>query len=112
MILTIVSILAVLGVSISILLGWYIRSLIIVLNNTHTMTENISLSIGEYTTHLETVYKMETFFGDSILEGLLKHSKDLREELQDSSRSLGELFGKEGIADATIAEEETTDAPS
>ena len=63
MILTIVSILAVLGVSISILLGWYIRSLIIVLNNTHTMTENISLSIGEYTTHLETVYKMETFFG-------------------------------------------------
>ena len=77
MIFTIISILAVLGISLSILLGWYIRSLIIVLNNTHNLTENIYLSIQEYTVHLESVYKMETFFGDSTLEGLLNHYLNL-----------------------------------
>ena len=74
------------------------------------MTENISLSVKQYADHLEQVYKMETFFGDSVLEGLLKHTKDLEEELTASSEALGDLFGKEVIYENEESEEEANDA--
>lgn len=74
------------------------------------MTKSISLSVKEYAGHLEQVYKMETFFGDSVLEGLLKHTKDLEDELAESSNILGDLFGKEIVYDNDNTSEPTEDA--
>lgn len=47
--------------------------------------------------HLETVYNMETYYGDVTIENLLKHSKDLSKSLKDSGDnfSLSDIRGSE-----------------
>jgi hypothetical protein len=38
--------------------------------------------LEEYSEHIELIYKMETYYGDETIEGLLKHSKEIIEEIK------------------------------
>ena len=40
-------------------------------------------SLGDYIIHLKDVYSMDRFYGDETLNGLLKHSQDVREDLEN-----------------------------
>ena len=40
-------------------------------------------SLDDYLAHLKDVYGMDRFYGDETLHGLLKHSQDVAEELEN-----------------------------
>ena len=40
-------------------------------------------SLDEYIVHLKDVYSKDRFYGDETLQGLLKHSQDVGEELEN-----------------------------
>ena len=40
-------------------------------------------SIDSYKEHLTQVYGLETFYGDQTLQGLLNHTKDLSNDVED-----------------------------
>ena len=44
--------------------------------------------IEEFSEHLKTVYEMETFYGDETLRGLLEHTGNLSDSLQDKVSSV------------------------
>ena len=40
-------------------------------------------SLGDYSSHLKDVYNMERFYGDQTLQGLLEHSQETGEDLEN-----------------------------
>tara|TARA_R110000824_G_scaffold67377_5_gene174503 strand:+ start:26287 stop:26598 length:312 start_codon:yes stop_codon:yes gene_type:complete len=68
-----------LGVSIIFngLLVWYIVQLLRKFLNISEELEGLFISLEEYSDHIELVHSLERFYGDSTLENLLRHSKEL-----------------------------------
>tara|TARA_R100000995_G_C3458984_1_gene112087 strand:- start:596 stop:934 length:339 start_codon:yes stop_codon:yes gene_type:complete len=64
------------------LLVWYIKNLLTKLLFISENLGDLSIKLIEFSDHVETVYKMETYYGDTTLQNLLKHSKALSEELK------------------------------
>jgi hypothetical protein len=56
-----------------------LRKLMHVNENLH----NVLSSLDDYLAHLRDVYSMDRFYGDETLHGLLKHSQDVAEELEN-----------------------------
>ena len=90
----------VLAVAVGVLI-WYIRSLIISFNEMYELIKETSDALNKYEEHLEKVYSMDTFYGDSTVEGLLEHSKDLKGGLEKITNIIQSFF------DARAREEET-----
>ena len=71
-----------LSVLINVGLVWYIRyavkKLLFVSDNFGELMERLS----EYQFHLETVNSMETYYGDQIIENLIKHNRNMIEEVK------------------------------
>ena len=80
---------------------WYVRRLI---QQLLLFTDNIS-ALEEYFDsfdgHLGEVYELEMFYGDETLGGLIRHSRDLLEKIQEfrDSFSLEEAPEEELIDD-------------
>ena len=55
-----------------------LSKLLFVSDNIGNLLEEIDL----FTFHLETVHEMETFYGDETLMELIKHSKDLTQNIK------------------------------
>jgi len=74
-----------LGVSILIngFLIWYVVKLIKKFLNISEELENLFILLEEYSEHVEVVYKLERFYGDTTLENLMKHSKTIAETSKD-----------------------------
>ena len=74
-----------LGISIlvNILLIWYIRKmlqkLLFVSDNIGDFLENID----EFSKHLSGIHELEMFYGDETLTGLIKHSKEIVENIKE-----------------------------
>lgn len=72
-----ITFLLVLSLCFNILLVWYARRLT---GQFVFFTENID-EIKEYLkifeSHIKSIYELEVFYGDSTLEGLIQHSKEL-----------------------------------
>jgi hypothetical protein len=84
MILTIIilSFLLILSVSLNITLAWYNRK---VVGDLLFVSDNIGDMVGlirEYHEHLESLYEMEMFYGDSTLKGLIDHTSFILEEIK------------------------------
>jgi len=66
---------------VNILMIWYCRELI----KQHVFyvqrMEDVLASVQEYKKHLEEVYGLETYYGDTTLQGLLQHTTDLAESI-------------------------------
>ena len=63
------------------ILAWFVYKLIV---KSLEYTENIGFLVdyfSDFVTHLESIYKMEMFYGEETLKGLLDHSKGVKEEL-------------------------------
>tara|TARA_Y100000004_G_C8894284_1_gene403431 strand:- start:231 stop:530 length:300 start_codon:yes stop_codon:yes gene_type:complete len=74
----------VLSLVVSGLLIWYVRSLLSNYNFLVEQVEETQTSLFEYADHLKEVYEMETYYGDSTLEGLLKHTVAMEERIQNT----------------------------
>ncbi len=73
----------VLSVSLNVLFIWYLRRttsrLLFISEN---LNDLITL-IGVYRSHIKTVYEMEMFYGEPVLENLIKHTSSLYDVLED-----------------------------
>ena len=58
-------------------LVWYIIQLLKRFLNFQYQLDEFVEKIQEYGDHVDTVYEMERFYGDSTLSNLLDHSKDI-----------------------------------
>ena len=74
---------------------WYVRRLVRALDEVYGLIKIALGAINEYEEHLERVYSMDTFYGDSTLEGLLEHSRDLKKGLEDLVSTSEDFFGDE-----------------
>ena len=70
-----------LSVILNILFIWYIRRILVQLLFVSENTENMLDSLNEFSTHLEKVHSLETYYGDLTLQNLINHSKKITEEL-------------------------------
>ena len=52
------------------------------MNSYNAVVVSLASSIKDFEEHLESVYNRETFYGDSTLQGLLAHARELNEELK------------------------------
>tara|TARA_R100000008_G_C3503405_1_gene124892 strand:- start:35 stop:397 length:363 start_codon:yes stop_codon:yes gene_type:complete len=62
---------------------WYIRK---ILSKLLFISENIGdfvVVIDNYASHLETVYNMETYYGDETIQGLIEHTKEIVAEAEE-----------------------------
>ena len=90
-----VSIIALLSVAINVALFWYIRKLLSytqeMLGDFIDLSEEV-LTFGE---HLDSVYKMDRFYGDTTLEQMLEHTKELNVFLKEFVTQKKDLFEEE-----------------
>ena len=78
---------------------WYVRQLLTSMDNLHELTKSLLSLVTDYQEHLDKVYNMETFFGDSVLAALLEHTKELKSELLDAVNSGNDFFGIDEISE-------------
>ena len=64
------------------ILIWYIIQLLKRFLNFQAQLDNFVERIQEYESHVDTVYNMERFYGDSTLSSLLEHSKDMAQQCE------------------------------
>ena len=60
-------------------LGWYIKNLLQQLIFVSENYGELKKVLDEFTGHLEIVYNMETYYGEPIIENLIKHSRHVTE---------------------------------
>ncbi len=94
----------VLAIVVGVLL-WYIRRLISSLNEMYVLIKETLGALSQYEEHLEKVYSMDTFYGDSTLEGLLEHSRDLKKGLEEIVRIIQSFFDERAREEEPDAEE-------
>lgn len=71
------------SITANVVLVWYNRQ---VVKNLFFVSNNIGDVLGlirEYQEHLESLYEMEMFYGDSTLQGLIDHTKFIIEEIKE-----------------------------
>ena len=78
-----ISIILTVSVAINILLGWYmfklLRRFLFLSDNFDELFEQID----GYTVHIENVHSLETFYGEPVLQNLMRHSKQVVEYVDD-----------------------------
>ena len=69
------------SILVNVLLIWYITSLLkkflFITNN----VEDLSNSLVGLADHLENVHSLETFYGEPVLQNLLKHTREVVEDI-------------------------------
>jgi len=78
----ILSLLLILSIVFNALSLWYNRQAV---NNLLFVSDNVGGVVGlikEYHEHLESLYEMEMFYGDSTLKGLIDHTSFMLEEMK------------------------------
>ena len=73
-----------LGVSVllNVFFIWYLREFLIRFSFFTENRSGICQVLESFEEHLEEVYGLETYYGDETLSGLLQHTRDLKEDMQ------------------------------
>ena len=93
------------SLAINIIAGWYSiklsRTLLYFSENMNDLLDMLT----DFADHVKSVYELETFYGDQVLHNLLKHGRDVVEQLEtfDEILYLTEELEEEG--DNTYDEE-------
>jgi len=58
---------------------WYVVKLVKKFLNISEELEALFVLLEEYAEHVDKVYNLERFYGDTVLENLMKHSKTVTE---------------------------------
>jgi len=70
------------SVSLNIMFVWYIRRLIQEFANMSDNVDKTSGILNEFADHLESLYDLETYYGDESLKSLIRHSREILEEVK------------------------------
>ena len=71
----------IISLAINILLLWYVKHMLKKLLFVSDNTGDLLQVMNEFSTHLEQVHGLETFYGDATLGSLIRHSKDVVAEI-------------------------------
>jgi hypothetical protein len=77
------SIAFILSITLNVLFYWYIRKTSARLLFISENLNDLITIIGVYKKHLKSIYEMEMFYGDEILQNLLDHTGSLADLLED-----------------------------
>ena len=99
----------VISVGLNILGIWYVKELLKRFSYHGTLASHIYKSISTYEEHLSSVYNRDIFYGDSTLEGLLVHTKDLKNELSEYKNIFSVFSGLEIESEESLNEEQEED---
>ena len=66
-----------------ILLIWYTRNLTVQSQEISQDIEEFYLKLEEYENHLDSIHSMEMFYGDQTLQGLIRHSREMLNQIYD-----------------------------
>ncbi len=77
------SILLLLSLSINILFLWYIKRMLKELLFNSDNIIQLQVSMSDFSSHLEGIHEQEIYHGDPTIEGLIRHSKEVVEEIKD-----------------------------
>ena len=97
--------LLILSITLNVLMVWYNRKAV---KSLTLVSENLDDLIGlkeEYMEHLNSLYSLEMFYGDSTLEALMDHTKFMIEEVKSFDRMYS-LLREEGLDDEPEDEDE------
>lgn len=81
--------------------AWYIRKLINQFKSAISSVSEIQSLMDEYAFHIKTVSEMETYYGDTTIENLLKHTKDMVDNLKLTGDRFSLLETQEGEENET-----------
>tara|TARA_R100001463_G_scaffold99415_1_gene153874 strand:- start:119 stop:541 length:423 start_codon:yes stop_codon:yes gene_type:complete len=66
-----------------VILAWYILKLRTELTNVSQDIEKFFKKVDEYEKHVDQIHGMEMFYGDQTLQGLIRHSREIINEIID-----------------------------
>ena len=81
--------------------AWYIRKLINQFKTAINSVSEMQSLMDEYLFHIKTVSEMETYYGDTTIENLLKHTKDMVDNLKLAGDRFSLLETQEGEENET-----------
>lgn len=70
-----------LSVLVNVFLAWYIKKMLTQYEQVSNDLEEMFTNMDSFIVHLESMYQLETFYGDETLKNLLQHSKEVIENL-------------------------------
>jgi len=70
---------------------YLLRNLLFVSEN----IEDMKQSLYDFRDHLESLYGLETFYGDQTLKNLIIHSKDICEDIEEFDSDFSSEYEKE-----------------
>ena len=71
------------SILLNVFLVWYARNASKRLTIVASNIDDIMSALGNFENHLETIYEMETFYGDETLHSVLLHAKGIAEFLSE-----------------------------
>ena len=74
--------LLIISVVINLFFVWYVYTLLKKLLFVSENIEDFLDTLQEYSNHIESVYSMETYYGDETIDRLLQHSKEVVKEIK------------------------------
>ena len=87
-----------LAAALIILLLWYTKTLLNKISDINDDIEEMFKKFAEFSVHVEEIYSLEMFYGDETLEGMIKHSRDILDEIN--------LYRQKFYLDSEIVDEE------
>ncbi|MFM1840070.1 MAG: hypothetical protein RIR47_119 [Bacteroidota bacterium] len=78
------------------ILAWYIRKLINQFKDAIGSVSDLQSLMEEYLGHIKMISEMETYYGDVTIENLLKHTKDMVDNLKLAGDRFSLLETQEG----------------
>ena len=72
-----------LSLILNILLIWYSRKIVSDLSSQGQQIEELLTDLKVYHQHVETVYNLQTFYGDETLKALLIHSREVSDRVSN-----------------------------
>ena len=73
----------VVSVAINVLLFWYIRKMLTKLLYVSDSIGSLLVSARDFSSHLDGLHAMEMYYGDETLGSLIKHSKQVIEDIKE-----------------------------
>tara|TARA_Y100000310_G_scaffold226675_1_gene228824 strand:- start:3195 stop:3509 length:315 start_codon:yes stop_codon:yes gene_type:complete len=101
----IVSIICGISIILNCALIWYIKGILTKLLFVSENQQDLSNALVSFSNHLNTIYELETFYGDETLAALIEHMKLVVEAVEEYE-SIYTLTEEEEDSDATEEEEE------
>jgi len=81
--LTLLIICLLLSVSLNAMLIWYIRRMLQKLLYVSDSIGSLLMSAKDFSNHLQGLHELETYYGDETLGALIRHSKQVIEDIND-----------------------------